>query len=156
MRLWMLPCLGLMALAACQSGESTDTMAESTAALDSWMGASEQEVIAAWGTPSITDPMADGSKILQYLQTQERLTAGSARLFPPQTTFQHGLYDRFRPRDELPIDNEYDSTISGLRDPGALVELCRTRFTISPEGTVQAVYSEGGGCSAAALPRSTG
>lgn len=156
MRRWIVPCLGLAALAACQSAETDERAAETASAVDSWIGASEEEVLAAWGAPTSADPLADGSKILQYVQTRQQAAPGSARIFPPQTTFERGLYDRFRPRDGLVMDNEYDSTISGLRPAGRLVEVCRTRFTVSPEGAVRAVQTEGSGCGATAIPRSTG
>ncbi len=156
LRRWLLPCLGVLALAACETSEGTGTAAQSAATLDAWVGASEDELVSAWGPPTSSDPLADGSRILQYLQASERVVPGSSRLFPPQTNFERGLYDRFPPLDDRPLDNEYDSTAAGLRQPGGLVEICRTRFTVAADGTVEAAQAEGAGCDAQVIRRGTG
>ena len=145
MRRWVIPCLALGWSAACQTtGDFYQT------ALSSWQGASETELLSKWGSPSSTDELSDGRRILHYLENVAVSASTSDQEIPRQTTFEAGLYDRFRPLDRRGIDNNYDSTLAALRSPARGREVCDTRFTISANGAVESADHEGAGC--VALP----
>lgn len=137
---WCVLCLTISWIVGCES------TVDYRAALSGWQGASEAELLGKWGSPSATDELADGKKVLHFTETTAAMPRTGASQVPPQTVFEDGLYDRFRPLHGPAVTNNYDGTTAALGAFAQATGLCDTRFVISADAIVQSADYTGTGC----------
>ena len=126
----LLFCLGLYGCA---------TTAKYDARLNTWIGASEDTLIAAWGVPDKEYQMINGKKAVEYIH-KNTLQSGGYRYTVPQTTYHSGT-----------IGNE---TYSGTSiqyvtetEPVKKYKLfCKTSFVIDKGGKIESWHHEGNNC----------
>jgi hypothetical protein len=88
------------------------------AALRTWFGASESQLLSKWGPPSHTYPLPDGGKMLTWMDSSG---AQSSTTYNPFTrSFETDNYSYW----------------------------CKTTFTISPSGVITKARYEGNKCRA--------
>lgn len=123
-------CLGLCGCA---------TTAKYEAKLNTWMGASEDSLIAAWGVPDKTYQMNSGKKAVEFMR-KNTVQAGGYAYTVPQTTYQTGT-----------IGNQtYSGTSTTYVTETAPVQKykfsCKTSFIINNSGKVESWHHEGNDC----------
>jgi hypothetical protein len=126
----LLLCLGL-------SGCATTVKYE--AKLNTWIGVSEDSLIAAWGVPDKTYDMRDGKKAIEYVH-KDTVHTGGYTYTVPRTTYQTGT-----------IGNEtYSGTSTTYvteTTPAQKYKLsCKTSFIINNSGKVESWHHEGNNC----------
>jgi len=76
-------------LLLCLGFSGCATTAKYEAKLDTWVGASEESLIASWGVPDKTFDMLDGKRAIAYVYKNIFQTGGYSHTVP-QTTYQAG------------------------------------------------------------------
>ncbi len=126
----LLLCLGLSGCA---------TTAKYEAKLNTWIGISEDSLIAAWGVPDLEYRMSDGKKAIAYIH-KDTVQTGGYTYMEPQTTYQSGT-----------IGNQtYSGTSTTYvteREPVQRYGLsCKTSFIIDTSGKIKNWHHEGNNC----------
>lgn len=127
---FLLLCLGL---SGCATGAKYD------AKLNTWIGASENSLVASWGVPRRTYDMRDGKKAIEYVHKNTIQTGGYTYTMP-ETTYQSGT-----------IGNQ---SYSGTSTTYAVETMpvqeyklsCKTSFVIDNNGKVESWHHEGDNC----------
>ena len=126
--LWL--CLGLAGCA---------TTAKYEAKLNTWIGVSEDSLIAAWGVPDRVYQMSDGKKAIGYVR-RDTVQAGGYTYTVPQTTYQTGKIG----------DQTYSGTSTTYVTETAPVQnyrlYCKTSFIIDKNGKIESWHHEGNNC----------
>lgn len=126
----LLVCLGLTGCA---------TTAKYEAGLNTWIGTSEDSLIASWGVPNKEYRLNDGKKAIEFVRKNTVQTGGYSYTVP-QTTYQTGTIG----------DQTYSGTSTQyLREltPVQKYKLsCRTSFIINSSGKVESWHHEGNDC----------
>ncbi len=109
------------------------------AKLNTWMGVSEESLIAAWGVPDKEYRMSDGTKAIAYIHKDTIQTGGYAYTMP-QTTHQTGT-----------IGNQtYSGTTTTYVTATEPVQrykiFCKTSFIIDKSGKVKSWHHQGNNC----------
>lgn len=60
--------------------------------LNSWIGAPEWEIVAKWGAPQATYPLADGGKVVTYIKSDNTVTIPGVTTTRAVTTYQSGSF----------------------------------------------------------------
>lgn len=127
---FLLLCLGLFGCA---------TTAKYETKLNTWIGASEDSLVAAWGVPDKEYRLSDGKKAVEFKRKNTVETGGYTYTLP-QTTYQSGTIG----------DQAYSgaSTTNVIQtEPIRKYRLsCRTSFIIDSNGKVQSWHHEGNDC----------
>jgi len=128
--LLLLLCLGLSGCA---------TTAKYEAKLNTWIGASEESLIASWGVPDKEYHLSDGKKAIEFVHKNTVQTGGYTYTVP-QTTYQTGT-----------IGNQtYSGTSTTYvteTEPIRKYKIsCRTSFIINKSGKVESWHHEGNNC----------
>jgi len=126
----LLMCLGLCACA---------TTAKYEARLNTFIGQSEDSLIAAWGVPDKQYNMGDGKKAIEYVE-KSMVRTGGYSYTQPRTTYHSGT-----------IGNQtYSGTSTEYVTEKAPVErhklFCKTSFIIDKSGKVESWHHEGNDC----------
>jgi hypothetical protein len=123
-------CLGLCGCA---------TTAKYEAKLNSWVGASEDALIAAWGVPDQEYHTTDGKKAIAYLRKNTVQTGGYPYTVP-QTSYHSGTIG----------DKSYSGTSTQYVTEMTPVQnyrfYCKTSFIIDKSGKVESWHYEGNNC----------
>jgi hypothetical protein len=109
------------------------------AKLNSWIGASENSLIASWGVPDKTYDMRDGKKAVEYVH-KNTVQNGGYTYTTPQTTYQSGM-----------IGNKpYSGTSTTYVTEAIPVQKykfsCKTSFIINANGIIESWHHEGNDC----------
>ncbi len=128
--LLLLLCLGLAGCA---------TTAKYEAKLNTWIGTSEDSLIASWGVPDKEYRLNDGKKAIEFVRKNIVQTGGYTYTVP-QTTYQAGV-----------IGNQtYSGTSTQYVREITPVEkyklFCKTSFIINSSGKVESWHHEGNDC----------
>jgi hypothetical protein len=115
------------------------TTAKYEAKLNTWVGVSEDFLIAAWGAPDITYDMRDGKKAIAYVH-KNTIQTGGYRYTAPQTTYYSGTVG----------DKSYSGTSTAYvteTEPVQRYKLyCKTSFIINNNGKIEGWHHEGNNC----------
>lgn len=115
------------------------TTAKYEAKLDTWVGASEDYLIAAWGVPNKEYRMGDGKKAVEYV-LKNTVQSGGYTYTVPQTTYSSGSIG----------DKNYSGTSTQYVVTTAPVQKyklsCKTSFIINTSGKVESWHHEGNNC----------
>jgi hypothetical protein len=109
------------------------------AKLNTWIGASEDALIASWGVPNKTYEMRDGKKAIEYVD-RNTVEMGGYTYTTPQTTYESGKIG--------------DKTYSGTSTTYVTVtepvrkykSYCKTSFVINNSGIIESWHHEGNDC----------
>ncbi|MFA5362358.1 MAG: hypothetical protein WC335_03805 [Candidatus Omnitrophota bacterium] len=128
--LFLLVCLGLSGCA---------TIAKYEAKLNTWVGVSEDSLIAAWGVPDKEYRFGDDKKAVMFARKNIVQTGGNTYMVP-QTTYQSGT-----------IGNKaYSGTSTQYVTETTPVQRyklsCNTSFIINSSGIVESWHHEGNDC----------
>jgi hypothetical protein len=115
------------------------TTAKYEAKLNTWIGTSEDSLIASLGVPNKEYHMSDGKKAIEYVRKNTVQTGGYTYTVP-QTTYQSGT-----------IGNKtYSGTSTQYVTETAPVQkyklFCKTSFIINSSGKVESWHHEGNNC----------
>jgi len=123
-------CLGL---SGCATTAKYDTK------LNTWIGASEDSLIASWGVPNKEYRMSDGKKAIEYVH-KNTIQTGGYTYTQPQTIYQSGTIG----------DKTYSGTSTQYVTEVVPVKnyrlSCKTSFVINNSGTVESWHHEGNNC----------
>jgi len=126
----LLLCLGLSGCA---------TTAKYEAKLNTWIGASENDLIASWGVPDKVYQMSDGKKAIGYIHKNTVKTGGYTYTVP-RTTYQRGTIG----------DQPYSGTSTEYVEETVPVQkykiYCKTTFIINTNGKIVSWHHEGNNC----------
>jgi hypothetical protein len=107
--------------------------------LNSWIGASEDSLIASWGVPDRQYTLKDGKRAIEYVR-KDTITSGGYAYTIPQTTYHSGTIG----------DKAYKGTSTEYvvaTEPVQKFKLfCKTSFVINSEGKVESWHHEGNNC----------
>ncbi len=115
------------------------TTAKYEAKLNTWIGASEDSLIASWGVPDKTYNLSDSKKAIEFIH-KDILETGGYSYMVPQTTYQSGT-----------IGNKaYSGTATTYvtqTEPVRKYRLsCKTSFIINSNRKVESWHHEGNNC----------
>ena len=107
--------------------------------LNTWIGASEDSLIASWGVPDKAYDMRDGKKAIEYVHKNTVQTGGYTYAVP-QTSYHSGT-----------IGNKtYSGTSTQYVTETTPVQKyklsCKTSFIINSSGKVESWHHEGNNC----------
>ena len=126
----LLLCLGLSGCA---------TIAKYEAKLNTWVGASEDSLIASWGVPDKIYNMRDGKKAIEYVH-RNTVQTGGYTYTTPQTTYESGKIG----------DQSYSGTSTTYvreTEPIRKYRLsCKTSFIINNSGIIESWHHQGNNC----------
>lgn len=129
----------LLFILVCVMTAGCATTARYEAQLDSWIGSSEESLVAGWGVPDKEYRLNDGKKAVEYIQRDTIQTGGYAYT-RPQTTYETGTIG----------DEPYSSTSTTYVkevEPVKKYKLyCSTSFIIGTDGKVVSWQHEGNNC----------
>ena len=115
------------------------TTAKYEAKLNTWIGASEDSLIASWGVPDKTYDMRDGKKAIEYVH-RNTVQTGGYTYTTPHTTYQTGIIG----------DKSYSGTSTTYvteTEPVRKYKLsCNTSFIINNSGKIESWHHEGNNC----------
>lgn len=115
------------------------TTAKYEAKLNTWVGASEDSLIASWGIPDKTYDMRDGKKAIGYVHKSTVQTGGSTYTIP-QTSYHTGTVGNQTYSDT-------STTYVTEREPIQRYRLsCKTSFIIDNSGKIESWHHEGNNC----------
>jgi hypothetical protein len=60
--------------------------------LNSWIGASESEIVAKWGPPQATYNLADGGKVVTYIKSDSTVTIPGVQTTQAVTSYQSATF----------------------------------------------------------------
>jgi hypothetical protein len=126
----LLLCLGLCGCA---------TTAKYEAKLNTFIGQSEDSLIASWGVPDKQYNMSDGKKAIEYVEKSTVRTGGDTYT-ESRTTYHSGTIG----------DKTYSGTSTQYVTEKTPVEryklYCKTSFIIDKSGRVESWHHEGNDC----------
>lgn len=126
----LLLCLGL-------SGCATNAKYE--VKLNTWIGASENALIASWGVPDKVYHMNEGKKAIEYVR-KDTVQTGGYTYTVPRTTYQTGTIG----------DQPYSGTSTQYVTETLPVQkykiYCKTSFVINSNGRIESCHHEGNNC----------
>jgi hypothetical protein len=115
------------------------TTAKYEAKLNTWIGVSEDSLIASWGVPDKTYEMRDGKKAIEYVR-KNTVQTGGYTYTTPQTTYESGKIG----------DQSYSGTsttyVTGIEPIRKYRLSCKTSFIINNSGKVESWHHEGNDC----------
>jgi hypothetical protein len=115
------------------------TTAKYEAMLKTWVGSSENDLIASWGAPSNVYQMTDGGRVIEYSRGQN-VQMGGYSYQTPQTTYHQGMIGNTA---YLGTSTQYVTQ----QTPVYNVSLwCKTCFTLDSRGNIQSWRWEGNNC----------
>jgi hypothetical protein len=126
----LLLCLGLFGCA---------TTAKYETKLNTWIGASEDSLIASWGVPNKTYNMSDGKKAIEFMH-KNTVQTGGYTYTTPQTTYQSGMIGG---RSYSGRSTTYVTETEPVRK---YKTYCKTSFIINNSGRVESWHHEGDDC----------
>jgi len=126
----ILLCLGLSGCA---------TTAKYEAKLNSWIGSSEDSLVAAWGVPNKTYNLKDGKKTIEYVH-KETVQTGGYTYTTPQSTYQSGTIGG---QSYSGTSTTYVTEVEPIQKYKLS---CKTSFMINNSGKVESWHHEGNDC----------
>ncbi len=129
--------IALLALAILLGGCASTVKYE--AKLNTWIGASEDSLIASWGVPNKEYHLSDGKKAIEFMR-KDTIQGGGYSYTVPQTTYQTGT-----------IGNQaYSGTsttyVTEIEPIQKYKLFCKTSFIINSSGKVESWHHEGNNC----------
>lgn len=115
------------------------TTAKYEAKLNTWVGANEDSLIAAWGVPDKEYHTSDGKKAIAYVHRNVVQTGGYTYTVP-QTTYQTGTIGN---EAYSGTSTQYVTEITPLQ---RYKLFCKTSFIIDKLGKIQSWHHEGNNC----------
>jgi len=122
--------LGILVLSLMLNGCTTFGSEKYEAALNSWVGASADNLVGSWGAPNGVYEKDDGGKILTYIYSRQSTFEGTTST---QTT----------------VDARGHATTTTSTIPGTDITLtCKTTLVVSSAGKITSWSYEGNHCRA--------
>jgi hypothetical protein len=123
----------------CLATAGCATAAKYETKLNTWIGASEDSLIASWGVPDKTYNLSEGKKALQFVR-KDIFETGGYTYTMPETTYHAGTVG----------DKQYSgisTTYVRETEPVRKHKLyCATSFVIDSNGRVESWHHEGNNC----------
>lgn len=128
---------GLLIIAIVLSGCATT--AKYDAKLSTYLGTTEEDIVANWGIPNKTYELDNGKKALEFLN-RTVVEVGGFTSVTPYTTYQSGTIN----------GQEYRGTSTSYvieKDPPRRQRLsCKTTFLLDKDGKVESFNRSGNNC----------
>jgi len=122
-----------LSLSACAS------TAKYEAQLNTWVGQSEDALVAAWGVPNKEYRFGDAKKAISYVR-KDTIQTGGFTSIEPQTTYYEGTIEN------KPYSGT-STTYTRETEPVRTYKLfCKTSFVINKNGIVESWQHEGNNC----------
>ena len=115
------------------------TTAKYEAKLNTWVGASEDSLIASWGVPDKSYSLGDGKKAVEFIHKDIFETGGYSYMVP-QTTYQSGTIGN---KSYSGTSATYVTETEPIRKYRFS---CKTSFIIDSNGKVVSWHHEGNDC----------
>ncbi len=115
------------------------TTAKYEAKLNTWIGQSEDSLIAGWGVPNKTYTMSDGKKAIQYVH-KNTVQTGGYTYTTPQTTYESGTIG------DKPYSGTSTTYVTEIEPIRQYKSYCKTSFIINNSGKVESWHHEGNNC----------
>jgi len=125
--------LAVLLLSGCATTAKYETK------LNTWIGVSEDSLIAFWGVPNKTYNMSYGKKAIEYVH-KNTVQTGGYTYTTPQTTYESGMIG----------DKSYSGTsttyVTETEPIRKYKSYCKTSFIINNSGKVESWHHEGNDC----------
>jgi len=128
--IWLFLCMGLCGCA---------TTAKYEAKLNTWVGSSEDSLIAAWGVPNKTYDLRDGKRAIEYVR-KNIVQTGGYLYTTPQTTYYSG-----RKGSKL-YSGTSTTYVTEVQPVQKFKYSCKTSFMLNNDGKVESWHHEGNDC----------
>ena len=126
-------------LLLCLALSGCATTAKYEAKLNTWIGVSEDTLVAAWGVPDKKYNLSEGKKAIEFVYKNTVQTGGYTYMVP-QTTYQSGTIGS---RAYSGTSTTYVAETEPVRDYKLS---CRTSFIIDKSGKVESWHHKGNDC----------
>ncbi len=115
------------------------TAAKYQAKLDTWIGHTEDSLIASWGIPQNVYHMSNGKKVVEYVHGRN-IQMGGYTYTQPQTTYHSGRVGNYS-------YGGTSTTYVTKQTPTYNIPLwCKTCFIINSSGIIETWRYEGNNC----------
>ncbi|MFC1658898.1 hypothetical protein ACFL1D_05905 [Candidatus Omnitrophota bacterium] len=114
------------------------TTAKYDTKLNTWIGVSEDTLIASWGVPDLVYDMSDGKKAIAYVHKDTIRTGGSYRV--PETTVHSGKIGN------KPYSGTSTQYVTEIAPFEKYKLYCKTSFIIDSSGKVESWHHDGNNC----------
>ena len=123
------------------------TTAKYESKLQSLVGVTEERLYAAWGIPTKSMQLKDGSKLVEYYSSSHTQLGGYSYTVP-QTIYESGTATiTGKEGTEQVTYSGTTTTLVEKTDPVRNIHLnCKTMFTINPQGVVSSWKWSGNNC----------
>jgi hypothetical protein len=115
------------------------TTAKYESKLNTWIGASEDSLIASWGVPDKTYEMRDGKKAIEYVD-RNTVQTGGYTYTTPKTTYHSG---KIGDKSYSGTSTTYETETEPIRKYRLS---CKTTFIINNSGQIESWHHEGNNC----------
>ncbi len=115
------------------------TTAKYEARLNTWIGSSEDSLIASWGVPNKSYNMQNGKKAIEYLR-KSTVQTGGYRYTAPQTTYHSGKIG------DKPYSGRSTAYVTEVEPVKKYRYFCKTSFILDNNGKVESWHHEGNDC----------
>ena len=125
--------------------------------LNSWVGVHVDNLVSSWGPPQGSFGLSDGSTVIEYIRSRNAQVGGYTYM-APQTTYHSGHASAYGTGGLAYGTYSGTSTTYVQRQtPTQNINLlCKTRFTVSPNGIITRWGWQGNDCKAFASNGVTG
>lgn len=143
--------LRILALAASIIVAGCATTANYEKVLSSWVGRHVDHLVSSWGPPYSSYPLSDGGKVLEYT-SQRNVQIGGYTYTTPQTTYHTGSANAYgKGGSAYGTYSGTSTTYVQQQTPiQNITKICKTRFTVSPQGIITNWAWHGNDCKAKA------
>lgn len=138
----------LLVAAACAALAGCATQEKFSAKMNGFVGQPESAVVMAYGVPTGSYPLNDGSKVLQYSRSRNVVLPG-ATTYQPVTTNTYGNVNLNRGIYGSTYGNYSQTSTTMVPQTGPATNIglsCTVNFMISSAGVVQSWKAEGNHC----------
>ena len=126
----LLLCLGLFGCASTVKYE---------AKLNTWIGVSEDSLVASWGVPNKTYNLGDGKKALEFVRKETVQTGGYSYATPQRNYYSGTIGNRS-------FNGTSVTQVETIQPVQRYKLSCKTSFIIDKNGKVESWHHEGNNC----------
>lgn len=117
--------------------------------LNSWIGENVDNLVSSWGPPQSSFKLSDGSTVVEYVRSRNSQIGGYTYTVP-QTTYQTGTASAYGTGGyAYGTYSGTSTTYVQKQTPTYNINLlCKTRFTVNPNGIITKWSWQGNDCTA--------
>ena len=129
---------------------SCATTANYEVILNSWMGAPVDVLVNSWGPPQSSFPLSNKGHVIEYVR-KGNAPIGGFTYYEPQRTYHSGSVSAFSNYGTTAFGTYSGTSTTYVQKQTPVYNIhlvCRTRFTVDPNGAISTWQWEGNNCRA--------